>query len=155
VLIDWNQRTVLPRIVGSIWFSSFGFAGTTAFSFHQPIALRAVILFMVLPTVSAGIAGYIWGGTILNTSKVRSVANSLLRGVGVAAGAFGIFAVLFAFAIPMLEPIWSIHQAGALLVLTLTLGGVAAGPAMLLVGMLAGISLYQFGRATERQPPPL
>ena len=107
---------------------------------------HAVILYIVLPSVSAGIAGYIWGGAILDLSKVKTYGGSLLRGLGVSAGAYAIFALLYACGLPLLEAGWSLRQAGSLLFFTLTFGLLLAGPMVSIAGMVAAVSLFRLGR---------
>ena len=66
--------------------------------------------------------------------------------IGVAAAAFVIFSFLFTFALPFIELGWSLRQSGGLLLLTWTLGGLFAAPMVFFGGMLAGATLYLFGK---------
>jgi predicted branched-subunit amino acid permease len=70
----------------------------------------------------------------------------MLRGAGVAAGAFVIFAVLYAFGLPLVERGWHISQAPGILVAALMLGLLMVGPVILIGGMIAGLALYVLGR---------
>lgn len=106
---------------------------------------HAIILYIVLPSVSAGAAGCTWGGAILDSSKVKSYGQSLLSGLGVSAGAYVIFALLYACGLPLLEKGWSLRQAGGLLFFTLTFGILLGGPLALVAGMIAATSLFGFG----------
>jgi len=132
--------------LATLWFAAFGLM-TVALLFHPlPMAARAVVIYMVLPTAAAAASGGLWGRVILDRAKTSTLGQSLLRGIAVAGGAFAIFAVLFALALPLVERGWSLRQASGLLLLTSTLGLLFAGPAILVGGMLAGSTLYLFGR---------
>jgi hypothetical protein len=110
------------------------------------MASHAIILYVVLPSLATGIAGYIWGGAILDSSQVKTYRHSVLRGFGVSAGAYLIFAVLYACELPMLEGQWSLGRVGSLFVFTLTLGILMGGPLAAVTGMIAGITLFRLGR---------
>ena len=132
------------RVVAGLWFAAVGFLVGALFVLHGPVAVPAAILYLALPSFSAGAAGYAWGGSILDTSK--NWGESLLRSVMVTAGAYAIFAPLYACGLVLLERGWSVRQIGGLLLLTLTLGLLAAGPVMLLAGMVGGLALHRIGR---------
>jgi hypothetical protein len=83
------------------------------------MAPHAVILYVVLPSLAAGIAGYIWGGAILDPSRVQNYGQTVLRGLIVGAGAFVIFAAVYACGLPMLEGEWSLGRVGSLFLFTL------------------------------------
>lgn len=133
------------KFLAAIWFAACGFLVTAIFFWHPPIAFRALALYVLLPAISAGIAGYIWGGAILDRSKTKSYGDSLLRGAGVTAGAFTIFAALFACALPLVERGWSMHQVGGIFLMTMTLGLLMVGSLVLIAGMLGGGILYMLG----------
>ena len=135
------------RILAAIWFLAFGFLFLCLFFHAWQLAFRAVFLFIFLPTVAAAAAGYLWGGAILDRGKTSTLGQALTRGVVIAAAAFVIFAALFAVALPVVERGWSWRQSGGLFVLTSTLGVFLAGPIVLFGGMLAGGTLYLFGRS--------
>jgi hypothetical protein len=137
--------------VASLWFAIFGLLIGMLFALHGPIAWPALCLYIILPTVSAAAAGFIWGSTVLDLSKTKAAADALLRGIKVAAGAFIIFAICFATALPMVEHGWSLHQVPGLLMFSLTLGLLAVGPLLLIAGMVAGVTLYAFGRSNSSQ----
>jgi len=110
------------------------------------MAPRAAFLYGLLPTVAGGIAGGLVGGSLLNRAKTSTVGRSLLRGIAVAVVAFAIFSLLFTFALPFTERGWSLRQSGGLLLLTWTLGALFAAPMVFFGGMLAGVTLYLFGK---------
>jgi hypothetical protein len=110
------------------------------------MAPHAVILYIALPSLAAGIAGYIWGGAILDPCRVQTNIRSILRGFMIGAGAFLIFSVLYACLLPMLEGQWSWRRTGSLFLLTLMFGIVTGGPLTALTGMIAGGTLSKFGR---------
>lgn len=110
------------------------------------MAPHAVILYVVLPSLAAGIAGYIWGETILDSSHVKTYGQSIRRGLGVSAGAYVIFAVLYACGLPMLEGQWSMERVGSLFLFTLMLGILMGGPLAAVTGMTAAVTLFRFGR---------
>jgi hypothetical protein len=110
------------------------------------MASHAIILYIILPSLAAGIAGYLWGGAILDSSHVKTYRQSVLRGVGVSAGAYAIFAVLYACELPMLEGQWSFGRVGSLFLFTLMLGILMGGPLAAVTGMTAAVTLFRFGR---------
>jgi hypothetical protein len=138
------------KFVAAIWFASFGLLATVIF-FHQlSMATNAAILYIVLPSLSLGIAGFIWGGAILDPSRVKSHGESLMKGLGVTVGAYVIFALLYANGLPLLEAGWSPRQAGGLLFFTLTFGLLFGGPMAAVAGMIAATSLFSFGHYLSR-----
>jgi len=96
--------------------------------------------------LAAGIAGYIWGGAILDSSHVKTYHESVIRGLRVSAGAYLIFAMLYACELPMLEGQWSLGSVGSLFLLTLMLGILRGGPLAAVAGMTAAVTLFRFGR---------
>jgi hypothetical protein len=110
------------------------------------MAPHAVILYIVLPSLAAGIAGYTWGGAILDPSRVQTYGQALLRGFIVGAGTFVIFAALYACGLPMFEGQWSLGRVGSLFLLTLMLGILMGGPLAAVTGMTAAVTLFRFGR---------
>jgi hypothetical protein len=110
------------------------------------MASHAIILYIIWPSLAAGIAGYLWGGAILDSSHVKTYRQSVLRGVGVGAGAYAIFAVLYACELPMLEGQWSLGRVGSLFLFTLMLGILMGGPLAAVTGMTAAVTLFRFGR---------
>ncbi|HEV2136038.1 MAG TPA: hypothetical protein VGR47_17505 [Terracidiphilus sp.] len=134
------------RFAAAIWFASFGLLATVIF-FHQlSMAAHAVILYIVLPSVSLGIAGFIWGGAILDSSKVKNHRESLVKGLGVTIGAYVIFALLYANGLPLLEIGWSQREVVGLLFFTLTFGLLLGGPMAAVAGIIAAASLFSFRR---------
>jgi hypothetical protein len=134
------------RPIAALWFAAFAALATFLFFLRLVIAPHAVILYVELPSLAAGIAGYIWGGAILDPSRVQNYGHTVLRGLIVGAGAFVIFAVLYACGLPMLEGEWSLGRVGSLFLLTLMLGILMGGPLAAVTGMIAGITLFRFGR---------
>lgn len=142
-------RTLPPaarRPIAAVWFAAFGLLFTVLFFMRLPMASHAVILYIVLPSLAAGIAGYIWGGAILDSSHVKTHGHSLWRGLGVSTGAYAIFAVLYACELPLLEGEWSLGRAGSLLLFALMLGPLMVAPMAAITGMISGITLFRFGR---------
>ena len=142
-------RTLPPsarRSVAALWFAAFAALATFLFFLRLVMAPHAVILYVVLPSLAAAIAGYIWGGAILDPSRVQNYGRAVLRGFLVGAGTFVIFAALYACVLPTLEGQWSLGRVGSLFLLTLMLGVLMGGPLAAVTGMTAGISLYKFGR---------
>ena len=134
------------RMLAAIWFAAFGFVSLGLFFHAWQLAFRAVFLFVFLPMVAAAAAGCLWGGASLDRGMTSTLGQALTRGVVIAAAAFVIFAALFAVALPVVERGWSWRESGGLFVLTSTLGVFLAGPVVLFGGMLAGGTLYSFGR---------
>jgi hypothetical protein len=110
------------------------------------MASHAIILYLVLPSLAAGIAGHIWGVAILDSSHVKTYRQSVLKGLGVSAGAYIIFAVLYACELPMLEGQWSLGRVGSLFLFTLMLGILMGGPLAAVTGMTAAVTLFRLGR---------
>jgi len=133
------------RALAAVWSAILGFLVTTLLFLHQPMVFHGRFLFIMLPAMSSGLAGYIWGGTILDFKKTTGYHESLLRGVGVAGGAFAIFAVLFALALWQTEPGWVMNQVGGLFLATLTFGLLMAGPLVMITGLAGGGILYLLG----------
>jgi hypothetical protein len=142
-------RTLPPaarRPIAAIWFPAFALLFTVLFFLRLSMASHAIILYIILPSLAAGIAGYIWGGAILDSSHVKTYGQSVLRGLGVSAGAYAIFAVLYACGLPMLEGQWSLGRVGSLFLFTLMLGILMGGPLAAVTGIIAGITLFRLGR---------
>ena len=133
------------RPLAAIWFAAFGFLTTLLFFFPLSGKSHAVVLYIFLPSMSAGLAGYICGGALLESSKIRSYGASLLRDLGVTAVAYAIFSVLYAFVLPLLEQGWSLRQALGLMPLALIFGVLMMGPLAATAGMVAGATLFRFG----------
>jgi len=144
-----NLTDFHERFLAAMWFAGFALL-CVAVTFHTlTMALRGIFLYVVLPIVASGIAGALCCGPIVNRAKTRTMSQSLLRGIAVAAAAFVIFSLLFALALPFIERGWSLRQSGGLLLLTSTLGILLAGPIVLSGGMLAGATLYLFGKVVS------
>ena len=142
-------RTLPPsarRSIAALWFAGFAALATFLFFFRLVMAPHAIILYIVIPSLAAGIAGFSWGGAILDPSRVQNYGQAVLRGLLIGAGTFVIFAALYAFALPMLEGQWSLGRVGSLFLLTLMLGVLMGGPLAAITGMTAGITLLKFGR---------
>lgn len=142
----WVPARATRRLIAAAWFALFGFLAASLFFLRPDTKLPALFLYVLLPTVAGSIAGYIWGGAILDSTATTGAPQSMLRGAGVTAGAFLIFAVLFSLALPLAERGWAMKQAGGILVATLTLGLVMVGPLILIAGILGGLTLYVLGR---------
>lgn len=138
------------RLSAAISFAAIGLLTTAVFFHKLSWAANVIVLYIVLPSVSLGVAGYIWGGAILDSAKVKSYGDSLLRGLGVSAGAYVIFALLYACGLPLLETGWTLRQAGGLFLLTLTLGLLLGGPLAAMTGMIAATSLFGFRHYLSR-----
>src|SRR6476661_327420 len=103
-----NLTDFHERFLAAMWFAAFALL-CVAVMFHTlTMALRGIFLYVVLPTVASGIAGALCGGPIVNRAKTRTMSQSLLRGIAVAAAAFVIFSLLFALALPFIERGWSL-----------------------------------------------
>jgi hypothetical protein len=134
------------RSIAALWFAAFALLFTVLFFLHLSMASHAVILYIVLPSLAAGIAGYIWGGAILDSSHVKTYGQSVLRGLGVSAGAYLIFAVLYACELPLLEGEWSLGRAESLFLFVLMFGPLMVAPMAAITGMISGITLFRVSR---------
>jgi hypothetical protein len=142
-------RTLPPSVrrpIAALWFSAFAALATLLFFLRLVMSPHAVILYVILPSLAAGIAGYSWGAAILDPSRVQDYGRAVLRGLMVGAGTFMIFAALYACALPILEGQWSLGSVGSLFLLTLMLGILMGGPLAALTGMTAAVTLFKFGR---------
>jgi hypothetical protein len=142
-------RTLPPsarRSIAALWFAAFAALATFLFFLRLVMAPHAVILYILLPSLAAGIAGYFWGGAILDSSRIQNYGHAVLRGFIVGALTFVIFAALYACVLPTLEGQWSLGRVGSLFLFTMTLGMLMGGPVASVAGMTAGITLYKFGR---------
>lgn len=142
-------RTLPPsarRSIAALWFAAFAALATFLFFLRLVMAPHAVVLYVVLPSLAAAIAGYSWGGAILDPSRVQNYGHAVLRGFLVGAGTFVIFAALYACGLPMLEGQWSLRRVGGLFLFTLMLGILMGGPLAAITGMTAGLTLFKFGR---------
>jgi hypothetical protein len=143
-------RRTLPaaarRPIAAVWFAAFAALATFLFFLRVSMAAHAVILYIVLPSLAAGIAGYIWGAAILDPSRVQNYGQTVLRGLIVGAGAFVIFAGLYACGLPMLEGQWSLGRVGSLFLFTLMLGILMGGPLAAVTGIVSGIALFRVSR---------
>jgi hypothetical protein len=134
------------RPLAAIWFAAFGFFTTVLFFLPVSGKSHVVVLYILLPSTSAGLAGYICGGDILDSAKVRSYGKSLRRGLMVTAVACAIFSVLYGFVLPLLERGWSLREGFGLAPFALIFGFLMMGPSAAIAGMIAGATLFRFGR---------
>jgi hypothetical protein len=142
-------RTLPPsarRAIAALWFAAFAALATLLFFLRLVMAPHAVILYVVLPSLAAGIAGYGWGGAILDPLRVRNYGRALLRGFVVGVATFVIFAALYACGLPILEGERSLGRVGSLFLLTLMLGIIMGGPLAAITGMTAALTLFRFRR---------
>lgn len=134
------------RPIVALWFAASAALVTFLFFLRLTMAPHAVILYIALPSLAAGLAGLSWGEAILDPLRVQNYGQSVLRGSIVGAGSFVIFAALYACVLPLLEGGWSLGSVGSLFLLTLTLGVLMGGPLAVITGMCAAIALFRFGR---------
>jgi hypothetical protein len=132
--------------MAAIWFAVFAALATFLFFLRLAMTPHAVVLYIILPSIAAGIAGCIWGVAILDSSKVKTYGQALLRGLGVGVATYVIFAALYACGLPTLEGEWSLGRVASLFLLTLTLGILMGGPLAAVAGCIGGITLFGFGR---------
>lgn len=142
-------RTLPPSArssIAALWFAGFAALATFLFFLRLAMSPHAVILYIGLPSLAAAIAGYAWGGAILDPSRIQNYGQAVLRGLLVGVGTFVIFAALYACVLPTLEGQWSLGRVASLFLFTLTLGILMGGPLAAITGMTAGITLLKFGR---------
>jgi hypothetical protein len=95
------------RLLAAAWFAALALL-CVAVMFHRlTMSFRGIFLYVFLPIIASGIAGSLWGVTILNRAKTNTVGISLLRGIAISGGAFVIFSLMFALALPFIERGWS------------------------------------------------
>jgi hypothetical protein len=146
-------RRAARRWLAALWFAAFSVLTMALLFLHSPIAPRAVLLFIFLPVLSSAVAGYLWGGAILDPTRTAGHGQCLLRGLGVTAGAFGIFLASFALAFPLAEHGWAFRQVGALFLTTAIFGLIMTGPIIAAAGVLAAVTLFALGRRLARPIP--
>ena len=132
-----------PRSLAAAWFALLGFLASLLVFLPLSGKSHVVILYVLLPSFSAGTAGFISGGSILDSSKTETYRQALLRGLGVTALAFVIDSVFFAVVFPSFEPGWSLREAFGLVPFALLFGGLMIGPLAAIVGMVAGAALFR------------
>ena len=138
------------RLLAAVWFAALALFCVAAMFHRLTMSFRGTLLYVFLPIMASGIAGGLWGEPILNRAKTNSVGESPLRGIAVSGLAFVIFSLIFALALPFIERGgWSLRQSEGLLLFTWTLGLLLAGPIVLFGGMLAGATLYLFGKVVS------
>ena len=138
------------RLCAAAWFALLGFTVSALLFLHGPMRWNAVYLYLLLPALSGGLAGYLWGGAILDSGRAKNMSEALLRGVGVTAASFAIFSLLFAVVYSLTEQSFPIPQVFRLFLTTLGLGLVVAGPVMAVVGIMGTVFLYMLGRRVFR-----
>lgn len=134
------------KLIAATCFGIVALGTSALFFMRRPMPGNVIILYLVLPTLSAVLAGYVWGGPILDPVATPNSGKAVLRGLGVTVRAYLIFSVLFACGLPMFETLWSFRQVGGLFLFTLTFGFLMIGPMVLLAGAVAGIALYFLAR---------
>jgi hypothetical protein len=134
------------RPVATLWFAGFAALATFLFFLRLAMSPHAIILYVVLPSLAAGIAGCSWGAAILDPSRVQNYGQTVLRGFTIGAGTFVIFAALYALSLPMFEGEWSLRRVTGLFLLTLMLGVLMGGPLAAFTGMTAAFTLFRFVR---------
>lgn len=139
--------SVKCKLIAATCFGVVAFGSSALFFMRGLVPGNVIVLYLVLPTLSGALAGYVWGGPILDPVATPTSGKALLRGLGVTVRAYLIFSVLFACGLPMFETLWSFRQVGGLFLLTLTFGFLMVGPVVLLAGTLAGIALHRLAHA--------
>jgi hypothetical protein len=134
------------RLIAGLWFAAFAALATFLFFLRLMMSPHAVILYVILPSLAAGIAGYSWGGAILDPFRVQNYGQTVLRGLIVGTATFVIFAMLYACGLLTLEGQWSLGRVGGLFLLTLMLGILMGGPLTVVTGITAALTLFRFGR---------
>lgn len=134
------------RPIAGLWFAAFAAIATFLFFLPLRMSPHAVILYVALPTVAAAIAGHIWGGAILDASRIQNYGQAALRGLLISGATFVILAALYACGLPLLEGQWSLERVGSLFLLTLTLGILMGGPVAVVTGITGAVVLFSFGR---------
>src|SRR5512146_2935424 len=109
-----SRLTISENALAALWFAAFAFFGTTTFFLPLRLAFRAEVLYVILPTVAGGVAGYISGAAVIDSARVVTVQGALWRGIITAGTAYGIFSVFYAIAVPPVETGWSFSQTGGL-----------------------------------------
>ncbi len=140
------------RAISAAWFGLFGFLAAGIFCLRPDVKFPALCLYVLVPGLAATLAGAAWGPAILDPSRTQAPGVAMLRGIGVTAGAFAIFAVLYALGLPLLERGWKMNQAGGILIAALTLGLLMVGPLIAISGMIAGLTLFLLGRRVSTAP---
>jgi hypothetical protein len=133
------------RLLAMVWFSASAMLALALFFYPISMTANAQFLFIALPGISGAVAGYAFGGNIIDRTKTAGYGKAILKGAGVALGAFVIFAGLFAVCLPLIEPRWGLDQVGGLFVSALIFGSLMGGPLAVIAGGIAGASLHGVG----------
>ncbi|MCB0351442.1 MAG: hypothetical protein KDD38_09680 [Bdellovibrionales bacterium] len=132
----------MQKLFSSIWFASFGVLAS-AVLFIIP-ALREeswpMILFIWLPAMSSGAAGFICGDKILDPDRINSYWGASVWGVVLSVLSMVIFTPAFIFIYYLIDDD-HIDLAG-LLAAVYTAGGYGVVPIFLFGGAIAGASLF-------------
>ena len=135
------------KLIAAACFGVVAFATSALFFMRRPMPGNVIILYLVLPTFSGVLAGFVWGGPILDPIATPTSGKALVRSLGITVRAYFIFSVLFACGLPIFETLWSARQVGGLFLFTITFGFLMVGPLVLFGGAIAGIALYLIARA--------
>jgi hypothetical protein len=128
------------RVSAAVWFAGVGFIVAAAM-FAVPAFRRgptSVILYLVLPTLSGGLAGYLSGSRLLRDPS-GSVWWAAIHGLVVSVEALVIFSLLFTVTYELTSG--RMQNPVGLFFGALVVGGLSAGAVILLAGVLGGILL--------------
>ena len=137
-----------PRLVAGLWFAVVGFI-PAAYWFFPSILQQAerwtVVWVLGLPTLVAGIAGSVFGSSIL--TRPTGPGRAILRGALVALMACVAGALLYVlFAPRAIEPRTTPRDVISVMGMVLFVGLFAAGWILIPVGGLGGLLLYLAAR---------
>jgi hypothetical protein len=143
-----------PKLFAALWFAGCGFIAA-AVTFIGPAisgGILATFSSLVLPTLSAGIVGYLYGARILDTRRTRTYLQAGLRGILLSVFTFVVFA-------PLLVLFNQLTQEGTLpqlfvfmaMSVAVIIGAIATtGPLSFCVSTIGAIILFNlFRRAAQ------
>ena len=138
-----------PRITAGVWFLMFGLLPPSLWFLPSIVKrhdLQSLFLFVLLPAMTAFVAGATWGFRILDLHLGRTQLLAFLHGIIVAIIAFLIWVPSFAALFPLIETEGKVTNIIAFAVGVFYVGLLATGWALGLLGGLGGWILYVITR---------
>lgn len=133
------------RLLAMVWFSAFAMLALALVFYRLSMTAAVQSWFMALAAISGAAAGYAFGGNVVDPTKTRGYGSAIVKGAGVALGAFVAFATLFVLSLPIVERGWAFAQIGNLFIDALIFGFLTGGPLGIIAGGIAGACLRWVG----------
>ncbi len=135
------MKHIRERLQSAIWFG--GFAVLAAASMFLVPSLRRgawpLFLYVGLPGLAGAASGFAFGWQLIEPGRVRTTLGASARGLLIAAMAFLLYSGLFTLLHVVTAP--DTTSTPGLLGASLLIGGLAAGPVVVSVGIVAALLL--------------